>query len=73
MEIKIGNDVSVGLAGFDTVALDILDATSRDGEPVEGGCYLFLSTAHATALAQAILKTVEAANAADSKVELPNA
>ncbi|NHZ40095.1 hypothetical protein [Massilia aquatica] len=70
-DIKIGNDVSVGVADYDTVALDILDAIGGDGEQIEGGVYLFLSTAHATKLANAILTMVKVANDADSKVEIP--
>lgn len=72
MEIKIGNDVTVAMGDLDTVALDILDATGRDGESIEGGAYLFLSTAHATQLAHAILKVVDARNKADAEMELPN-
>lgn len=71
-EIKIGNDVSVGVADYDTVALDILDAIGGDGEQIEGGVFLFLSTAHATKLADALLKMVAVANEADSKVEIPS-
>ena len=71
-EIKIGNDVSVGVAGFDTVALDITDAIGEDGEQIEGSVFLFLSTAHATKLADVLMKMVAVSNEADSKVEIPS-